>query len=105
MPKLREAPGYPSTGSGGDTPTVDRVPTIALEELIRDIDEILRRAEDGEEFTITVSGQPVAQLRPARKQWVDSSVLEELVKLPVDPNFVRDIENFGFELRNPWEMR
>lgn len=104
MPKLREAPGYPSTGTDGDTPTVDRVPTIPLEELIDDIDAFLSRAEAGEEFTITVSGRPVGVLGPARKQWVDSSVLEELAKFPVDPSYMRDIENFGFELRNPWEL-
>jgi prevent-host-death family protein len=81
------------------------MPTIPLEELISDIDEILRRAEDGEEFTITVSGQAVAKLGPARKQWVDGSVLEELAKLPVDPGYRRDIEDFDIELRDPWADR
>ncbi len=105
MPKLREAPGYPSTGANGDTPSVDRMPNIPLEELIDDIDEILRRAEGGEEFTITVSDQPVAKLGPARKYWVDGSVLEELAKFPVDPNYMRDIEDFDIELRDPWADR
>jgi len=105
MPKLREAPGYPSTGANGDTPSVDRMPDISLEELVNDIDALLRRAEEGEEFTITVSGQPVAELGPACKQWVDTSVLEDLWALPVDENFARDIAEFDIALRDPWAER
>ena len=104
MPQLREALGSPFSGSGSNIATVDRVPTIRQKELRNSIGEILRRAEAGEEFTITVSGRPVAQLGPRRpRPWVNSEVLEELWKLPVDPDYMRDIENFGFELRNPWE--
>jgi prevent-host-death family protein len=82
------------------------MPEIPQKTLRNEIGEILRRAEAGEEFTITVSGRPVAQLGPirGRRTWVDSSVLKELQKLPVDPGYMRDIENFGFELRNPWEL-
>jgi prevent-host-death family protein len=82
------------------------MPQIPQKTLRNEIGEILRRAEAGEEFPITVSGRPVAQLGPiqGRRTWVDSSVLEELQKLPVDPDYMRDIENFGFELRNPWEL-
>ncbi|HEX6152833.1 MAG TPA: hypothetical protein VFZ19_04840 [Solirubrobacterales bacterium] len=106
MPKLREAPGYPSTGAEDLSPTVERMPTIALEELISNIDEILRRAEAGEEFTITVSDQPVATLGPTRKHWVDGSVLEKLAEFPVDQeSFARDLEDFDIELRDPWEER
>lgn len=78
------------------------MPTIPLEELIDDFDEILRRAEAGEVFTITVADEPQAVLGPVRKQWVDSSVLEELAKFPVDPDYLRDIRDFDIELRDPW---
>ncbi|HEY5942366.1 MAG TPA: type II toxin-antitoxin system prevent-host-death family antitoxin [Solirubrobacterales bacterium] len=104
MPKLRERPGYPSTGADRNTPNVDLVPEISQEELADDLAEILRRAEAGEEFTVTVSGKPVAQLGPTRQKqtWVDGSVLEELAKLPVDPTLKRDLEGFGrIELRDP----
>lgn len=105
MPKLREAPGYPCTGAGSNTATVDLVPTIPQKELRNNIGEILRRAEAGEEFTITVSGRPVANLGPREdRRWVSAESLEGLWKLPVDPGYLRDIENFGFELRNPWEL-
>jgi prevent-host-death family protein len=105
MPKLREAPGYPSTGADGETPTVDRMPTISSEELIADFDAFLDRAEAGEEFTITVSGEPVATLGPARKYWVDGSTLQDLWDLPVDENLARDIAEFDIELRDPWAER
>jgi antitoxin (DNA-binding transcriptional repressor) of toxin-antitoxin stability system len=43
------------------------MPTIPQKELRNNIGEVLRRAEAGEEFTITVSGRPAAHLgqRPA----------------------------------------
>jgi prevent-host-death family protein len=107
MPKLREGPGYPSTGAGGDTSTVDRMPEISHEELGENFEEILHRVEAGEEFTITVSGQPVAKLDAARKRaWVDGSVLEELAKLPVDTeSLTRDLKEFDIALRDPWAER
>jgi prevent-host-death family protein len=81
------------------------MPTIPFEEIRDNFDEILRRAEAGEEFTITVSGQPVAMLGPTRKEWVDSSTLEDLWKLPVDENLARDLQEFDIELRDPWAER
>jgi prevent-host-death family protein len=38
--------------------------TIPQKELRNNIGEVLRRAEAGEELTITVSGRPVARLTP-----------------------------------------
>jgi prevent-host-death family protein len=40
------------------------VTVIAQRELRNDISEILKRAEAGETFTITVNGKQVAQLSP-----------------------------------------
>lgn len=87
------------------------VETIPQKTLRNDIGEILRRAEAGEEFTITVSGRPVARLGPLRDEakqpspWVDSADLADLAKFPPDPTFMRDIEEgFSGELRDPWEM-
>jgi prevent-host-death family protein len=83
------------------------VPKIPQKELRNQIGEILRRAEAGEVFTITVSGRPVAELRPIQgdRTWVNSSVLEELAKLPVDENLASDIREFDIELRDPWAER
>jgi prevent-host-death family protein len=84
------------------------MPEIPQKVLRNEIGEILRRAEAGEEFTITVSGRPVAKLGPLHRDrtWVDSSVLEELASLPSDPTWKRDLERFGgSELRDPWAER
>lgn len=38
--------------------------TIPQRELRNDVSSVLRRVEAGEEFIVTVSGRPVAELRP-----------------------------------------
>jgi prevent-host-death family protein len=81
------------------------MPEIPQKTLRNEIGEILRRAEAGEEFTITVSGRPVATLGPLDRDrtWVGSEVLDELWSLPVDPTWPEDLEKFGgIELRDPW---
>jgi prevent-host-death family protein len=77
--------------------------TIPQKELRNNIGEVLRRAEAGEEITITVSGRPVAQLGPARtRQWVPSAQLIDLWAAPADPTLEKDLEAFGGELIDPW---
>ena len=76
---------------------------IPQKDLRNNVAEVLRRAEAGEEFTITVSGRPVAQLGPARtRQWVPGSQLAELWKAPPDPTLEKDLEALGGELVDPW---
>jgi prevent-host-death family protein len=41
--------------------------TIPQKELRNNVAEVLRRAEAGEEFTITVAGRPAAQLGPTQR--------------------------------------
>lgn len=77
--------------------------TVPQKELRNHVGEVLRRAEAGEEITITVSGRPVAQLGPARtRQWVPSAQLAELWAAPADPAFLQDLEGLGGELTDPW---
>jgi prevent-host-death family protein len=77
--------------------------TIPQKELRNQVGEVLRRAEAGEEITITVSGRPVAQLGPVRKQrWVDSATLHDLWQLPPDTTLMEELEGFG-EIEDPWE--
>lgn len=77
--------------------------TIPQKELRNNVAEVLRRAEAGEEFTITVSGRPVAELGPASKQqWVDTLTLRDLWALPRDPTLLRELEEFGGDLQDPW---
>ncbi|MBS1881208.1 MAG: type II toxin-antitoxin system Phd/YefM family antitoxin [Actinobacteria bacterium] len=77
--------------------------TIPQKELRNNVAEVLRRAEAGEEMTITVSGRPVASLGPARgRRWVQGSQLSALWQAPADPTLGDDLDRIGGELRDPW---
>jgi prevent-host-death family protein len=77
--------------------------TIPQKDLRNNVAEVLRRAEAGEEFTITVSGRPVAQLGPVRtRQWVPSRQLGDLWGAPPDPTLEKDLEAMGGDLVDPW---
>jgi prevent-host-death family protein len=77
--------------------------TIAQKELRNNVGEVLRRAQAGEEITITVSGRPVAQLGPVRaRQWVPSAQLVDLWSTPPDPTLDKDLEALAGELTDPW---
>jgi prevent-host-death family protein len=79
------------------------VATIPQKELRNNVAEVLRRAEAGEEMTITVSGRPVASLGPARgRRWVRSSQLADLWRAPADLTLEADLERMGGELHDPW---
>jgi len=79
------------------------VATIPQKDLRNHVGEILRRAEAGEELTITVAGRPVAQLGPVRRaHWVPSSRLARLWALPTDPTLEKDLERMGGEMVDPW---
>jgi prevent-host-death family protein len=80
------------------------VPTIPQKELRNNVAEVLRRAEAGEEFTVTVAGRPVAELGPTRgREWIDSARLADLWALPVDLGLQADLETFETDLRDPWD--
>ena len=77
--------------------------TIPQKELRNHVGEVLRRAEAGEQFTITVSGRPVAELGPVRtRQWVPSAQLADLWATPPDHTLDKDLEALGGELTDPW---
>jgi prevent-host-death family protein len=78
---------------------------IAQKELRNNVGEVLRRAQVGEQITITVSGRPVAQLGPIRsRRWVQTADLQELWQLPADAALPDDLRAFDAELRDPWEQ-
>lgn len=82
---------------------------IPLRELRNHTSEVLRRVEDGESLTVTVSGRPVAQLVPLQRRrrfigWnqfealhatsaADRGLIEELRELDSDDDNILD----------PWE--
>jgi prevent-host-death family protein len=79
--------------------------TIPQRELRNHIGEILRAAESGTEFTITVRGRPVARLGPAESQQrrrvevLAERLSEMFAATPVDAGFAADV----IELRRPEE--
>ncbi len=85
---------------------------IPQRELRNNIGEILRQAEAGTEFTITVRGRPVARLGPpdqprVRRADVDSgTVLALLAETPVDDRFSADLQQIrrGEQpVDDPWQ--
>ena len=83
------------------------VPTIAQRDLRNRSGEILRKAERGACFVVTVDGRPVAQLGPIpRRQWVPRDALVRLLRdTPADPDLARDLAEHGATLdprTDPW---
>jgi prevent-host-death family protein len=65
---------------------------IPQRELRNDSAAILRSAEAGEEFVITVDGRPVAALGPVRKrQFVPAATIRKILQTPTDPRLLDDI--------------
>lgn len=59
--------------------------TTGLRELRQQASELVRQAEAGEVFTITVSGRPVAELGPVRsRRWRSGHELKALFASPAD---------------------
>jgi prevent-host-death family protein len=79
------------------------VTSIPQRELRNNSGELLRRAEAGEEFTVTVAGRPVAQLGPLpRQRWVRLGDLDDLWGLPSDPTLMADLETFAGDIEDPF---
>ena len=79
------------------------MPTIPQKELRNNVSDVLRRAEAGEEFTITVAGRPVAQLGPAAKRgWVHGADLRSVFDTPAPQTLADDLERFGAGLGDPF---
>ncbi|HEV3230245.1 MAG TPA: type II toxin-antitoxin system prevent-host-death family antitoxin [Solirubrobacteraceae bacterium] len=77
--------------------------TIPQKELRNNVGEVLRRAESGEQITITVAGRPVAQLGPAgRRTWVSGPALHALWHTPAPRRLAADIERFPASVGDPF---
>ena len=77
--------------------------TVGLRELRQNASDLVRRVEEGEEFTITVAGRPSARLVPATprtwRRWTD---LAELFAGPPDPAWDADRGTIDHAIRDPW---
>lgn len=83
------------------------MPTIPQRELRNNISDILRRAEEGERFTITVAGRPVAELGPPTRPGATAAELwQVLQRTPVDPEWADDLARMREQDRqnavDPW---
>lgn len=77
--------------------------TIPQKELRNNVTDVLRRAEAGEEFTITVAGRPVAQLGPTQKRrWVRGPALTRVWDTPAPATLADDIEAFPAAIADPF---
>lgn len=79
--------------------------TIPQRTLRNESGDVLRRAESGERFVITVSGRPVAVLGPyERRQWVPSASVQEIFATPTDPGLLDDLRRLEpGALIDPWK--
>jgi prevent-host-death family protein len=79
------------------------VAKIPQKTLRNNIGEILRRAEAGEEITITVQGREVARLGPAhRRQWVSGPALEAVWRTPPPHRLAEDLARFPAGIVDPF---
>jgi len=75
------------------------VATIPQKELRNNVGEVLRRAEAGEEFTVTVAGRPVARLGPVRpRQWVRGPALQRVWQTPAPETLEDDLAKLPGEI-------
>ena len=82
--------------------------TITQRVLRSESGEVLRQAEAGQQFTMTVDGRPVARLGPLpRREWVPKpEYLQLIAKGGHDPQFFDDLAEISEPLERldePWE--
>ena len=85
------------------------MPSIPQRELRNNVSDILRRAEVGERFTITVHGRPVAELGPPTRS-LRAAAPGELGRIvadaPVDSGWADELRELRDEERahghDPW---
>ena len=88
---------------GSTIATVQPVATIPQKELRNNVAEVLRRAEAGEDFTITVAGRPVAQLGPVpKRRWVRGPGLAGVFDTPGPETLAEDLERLPAALTDPF---
>jgi prevent-host-death family protein len=83
---------------------VGTVTRIGLRELRQNASEYVRRAEDGETITVTVSGRDAAALVPVSRRtwrrWVDLAAT--LRDIGPDPEWEHDRELIDQSIADPW---
>lgn len=73
---------------------------IAQRDLRNDVASILRRVAQGESFTVTVRGQPVAELVPIHvpRRFVARRRVAEIVRAsPADPGLLEELRDMDVD--------
>lgn len=80
--------------------------TLPQRELRNNVSAVLRAAEAGARYTITVDGRPVAELGPHRpRQWVGRDAVTGLLATPTDEAALEDVTAHdlnGDPSHDPW---
>lgn len=80
--------------------------TIPQRELRNDVASVLRAAEAGDTFTITVRGRPVARLGPPVEPErprvdVDRETLRQILSMPLDDELAADLDAAEAPVEDP----
>ena len=81
--------------------------TIPQRELRNNIAAVLRAAESGETFTVTVRGRPVARVIPPGaagqpRMDVDRATVRRILAEPLDDGLAADLDAAEAPLDDPW---
>ena len=81
--------------------------TIPQRELRNNIAAVLRAAEAGETFTVTVRGRPVARVVPPGEPGrprvdVDRKTITRILALPLDDSLAAELDAAEEPLDDPW---
>jgi len=81
--------------------------TIPQRELRNNIGAVLRAAEAGETFTVTVRGRPVARVVPPGepdrpRTDVDRETIRRILATPVDDELVAELDAAEAPVDDPW---
>lgn len=76
---------------------------VGLREMRQNASELVRRAQTGEQVTITVAGRPAAVLGPVTSRtWRRWDELADIFTGPADPDWDHDRQMVDDSLVDPW---
>lgn len=79
---------------------------VGLREMRQHASELVRRAEAGEQLTVTVAGRPAAVLGPIQpRRWRQWDEIADIFRIPVDAGLAQDLDWLDSQPRDPWAGR
>ncbi|MCE0540453.1 type II toxin-antitoxin system prevent-host-death family antitoxin [Kineosporia rhizophila] len=76
-----------------------------MRDLRQNASDLVRRAEKGEQVTVTVAGRPAAVLGPlgGGNTWVSWEQVADVFRRPVDADWASDRDLVDQSVVDPWE--